>query len=180
MSRRVIRKSSRYCDLQAADLLQSLFVVELVCPSRVLWLVSAWVSDVPVVDNSAGGFVGIDPAWDARQIRLSELLVALAARGTQIVVAANTDDHNRAFAERLHSASRQFGVDELVQVGLHPRLHAKGLLGDDYHLHGSMNFTHNGLRILTEELVLELDPDYVQRTRLDYLEWFGPARTAHG
>jgi hypothetical protein len=179
MSRRVIRKSSRYCDLQAADLLQSLFVVEFICPSRVLWLVSAWVSDVPVLDNSAGGFVGIDPAWDVRQMRLSEVLVALAARGTQIVVAANTDDHNRAFVERLHSTSLQFGVGDLVQVGLHPHLHAKGLLGDDYHLHGSMNFTHNGLRILTEELVLDLDPDHVQRTRLDYLEWFGPAGADH-
>jgi hypothetical protein len=179
MSRRVIRKSSRYCDLQAADLLQSLFTVEFISPSRVLWLVSAWVSDIPVLDNSAGGFVGIDPAWDTRQMRLSEVLVALAARGTHIVVAANTDQHNRTFIERLHSASQQVGVDDLVQVGQHRDLHAKGLLGDDYHLHGSMNFTHNGLRILTEELVLDLDPDHVQRTRLDYLEWFGPARADH-
>ena len=41
MNQRVIRKSSRYCDVQAADLLQSLFAIELLAPSKILWLVSA-------------------------------------------------------------------------------------------------------------------------------------------
>jgi hypothetical protein len=38
-----------------------------------------------------------------------------------------------------------------------------------------MNFTHNGIRVLAEEIVLDLDRDHVQRTRLDYGEWFGPS-----
>ena len=33
------------------DLLQMLFLSELLAPSRCLWLVSPWISDIPVIDN---------------------------------------------------------------------------------------------------------------------------------
>jgi hypothetical protein len=159
--------------LQAADLLQSLFTIELLSPSVVLWLVSAWVSDVPVLDNTAGEFAGIDPAWAARRVRLSEVLVSLASRHCQVVIATNKDPHNRLFLDRLTALALQAGVPDAVHVNQHADLHVKGLLGDDYHLHGSMNFTHNGIHVLAEELVLELSTDHVQRTRIDYAEWFG-------
>jgi hypothetical protein len=174
VNRRVLRKSARYRDLHAADLLQSLLAVEFVCPSRVLWLVSAWVSDIPVLDNSSDGFAGIDPSWDPRRLRLSEVLVGLATRGTHVVVAVNTDNHNRSFLDQVRVGALRAGVGDLVLTRAYPDLHAKGLLGDDYHLYGSMNFTHNGLRVLAEELVLEVDPDHVQRARMHYLERYGP------
>jgi hypothetical protein len=179
VSRRVIRKSSRYCDLQASDLLQSLFATEFVCPSEVIWLVSAWISDIPVLDNSDGAFVGINPSWGPRKLRLSETLVALAGLGSAIVVVANEDPHNLAFFERLSAAAAGSGVQHLVNTEINPDLHSKGLVGDDYHLYGSMNFTHNGLTVLTEELVLELDSDHVQRTRFEFQEWYGPRNHEH-
>jgi PLD-like domain len=174
MTRRVIRKSSRYCDREAADLVQSLFAVELVSPSRTLWLASAWISDIPVLDNLAENFAGIDASWGPRQVRLSEVLVSLAARGSDVVVVTNQDDANWSFHERVRSRAVAAGAMSRLHLTQQVDLHAKGLLGDDFHLHGSMNFTHNGLRVLAEELVIELDRDHVERTRIDYRNFFGP------
>ncbi len=175
MSRRVIRKSARYCDAQVADLLQSIFAAELVSPSNVLWLVSAWVSDLPILDNRDASFSGYNSSWTSRQLRLSELLVAIADCGTNVVVVTNTDPHNEAFLQRLGLLATETGVRDLVTTTQMEDLHAKGLLGDQYHLHGSMNFTHNGVRVLAEEVVLELDPDHVQRAHLEYRDKYGPA-----
>jgi hypothetical protein len=175
VTRRVIRKSSRYCDLEASDLLQSLFAVELVAPSSILWLISGWISDVPVLDNSAEGFMGVDPGWGPRQIRLSEVLITLATRRSQIVVVTNEDDSNWPFLERLRSGASSQGALKSLHVRQLGDLHEKGLLSDDYHLHGSMNFTHNGLRILAEQLILETESDHVYRTRIDYQQLYGPA-----
>ena len=82
MTSRVIRKDSVYCNSQIRDLLQSLFAAEFICPSSHLWLVSAWVSDIPVLDNTGMGFAAISPRWGPRKIRLSEVLVELAAQGS--------------------------------------------------------------------------------------------------
>ena len=90
-----------------------------------------------------------------------------------MVVVTNKDPHNLRFIERVRGLAAQAGVPEALHIDQHEDLHAKGLLGDDYHLHGSMNFTHNGIRVLAEEIVLDLDADHVQRTRLDYLERVG-------
>ena len=170
--RRVIRKSSRYCDLHAADLLQSLFAVECAAPSRTLWLVSAWISDIPILDNTSDGFRGIDAGWGQRSIRLSELLVFLARRGTHVVVVTNGDVHNVSFMQRVKTQATEQGVGDLLQTSQQEDLHAKGMLGDGYYLHGSMNITHNGVHVLAEDLALELDADLVERTRLEYLEWY--------
>ena len=174
MSGRVIRKSSRYCEVQVADLLQSLFAAELVCPSNILWMVSAWISDLPVIDNRDASFSGYDTSWTNRPIRLSELLIALAEYGTQVVVVTNTDPHNETFVHRLGLLAQEAGVNDNVTVLQRKDLHVKGLLGDGYHLHGSMNFTHNGVRVLTEEVILETDTDYVQRAHLAYRDNYGP------
>ena len=54
---------------------------ELLLPSRDLWLVSAWISDVPVVDNSGGQFATVAPEWPRSRIRLVPVLPAEAADG---------------------------------------------------------------------------------------------------
>lgn len=174
MSRRVIRKTARYCDLQVTDLLQSLFAAELMSPSEVLWLVSAWVSDLPIIDNRDASFTDFDPSWTNRPLRLSEVLGSLAERGSRVVVVTNTDPHNEGFLHRLETLTAERGISDLISTDQQDDLHVKGLLGDEFHLHGSMNLTHNGVRVLAEEVVLELNTDHVQRAHLEYRDKYGP------
>jgi len=174
MRPRVIRKDSVYCASQIKDLLQSLFAAEFICPSSHLWLVSAWVSDIPVLDNTGMDFAGISSGWGARSLRLSEVLVELAGQGSTVIVVTNDDLHNEAFKQRLLMKAEMVGVRESVHAFEKEVLHTKALLGDTYYLDGSMNFTQNGIQVNDETVKLVLDPNDVQTARIDYLDRYKP------
>jgi hypothetical protein len=149
---------------EAADLLQAIFAAELLSPSRSLWLVSPWISDIPILDNRANAFLSLEPAWAETRVRLSAVLLKLASLGTRVVVATRPIPHNTAFITVLRDGDVAAGPRPVVhQAG---ELHEKGILGDSYHLGGSMNITHNGISVNDESLQYQTDPWEVARTRI--------------
>jgi phosphatidylserine/phosphatidylglycerophosphate/cardiolipin synthase-like enzyme len=179
MSRRQIFKGRNRAEHDVEHLLQSILAAELISPSELLWLVSPWVSDVAVLDNRSGALTGLEPTWASRSISLVEVLVALLGRGTRIVVATRTDAHNRRFLDRLAAGARAAGVDERLRIlqDERERLHEKGLLGDDYYLSGSMNFTQSGIRLNDEAVKYELDEEAVARARVHFRQHYGAPGT---
>jgi hypothetical protein len=147
---------SRFGTRQIADLLQVVFAGELLAPSQQLWLVSPWVSDIPVLDNRGNGFTTLVPEWGRARVRLSTVLLYLAERGAIVHVATRADEpHNADFLNRLASAGA--GVPNL-RVHVAAELHDKGILGDAFYLAGSMNFTYSGISINQEALHFSTDP----------------------
>jgi hypothetical protein len=136
------------------DLLQSIFAAELLVPSTQLWIVSPWISDIPLIDNEAGSFSSIEPEWPPIRIRFSQVLQALIERGTRITIATRDVDHNRPFRDALESL---VSATTLTFVYAE-ELHEKGILGDAFFLNGSMNFTYNGVHVNSEILHLITDP----------------------
>ena len=43
---------SRFGSRHVADLLQAIFAAEILRPSARMWIVSPWISDIPVLDNT--------------------------------------------------------------------------------------------------------------------------------
>lgn len=138
------------------DLLQSLFVAELIHPSPKLWLFFAWISDVDIVDNSARQFAALEPDWPAGPIRLSQVLRTLLDRGMEVRLIIREHGHNDYFIARLQALKARYG--DQVKWTIERSFHAKGLLGVDYFLSGSMNLTLNGISVNGEHLVLRTDP----------------------
>jgi hypothetical protein len=151
------------------DLLQALFVAELLQPSRCLWLVSPWISDIPVLDNRAGGFSSLEPGWPRAGVRLSQVLHRLLRQGTAVVIASRPLEHNRALRERLQGEAAGLPL-ALPQA---EELHAKGILGDGYFLSGSMNFTSNGITLNEEVLTYITDPAEVARQHVLFQDRWG-------
>ena len=147
------------------DLLQSLFVAELIHPSPKLWLFFAWISDVEIIDNSAREFVALEPDWPAAPIRLSQVLRALLARGVSIRLVIRADGHNDYFIARLQALRARHG--DQISWTVEKSFHAKGLLGADYFLSGSMNLTLNGISINGEHLVLRTEPAAVAEQSIE-------------
>lgn len=146
---------SRFGTRQVSDLLQIVFAAELLSPSRRLWIVSPWISDIPVLDNRANGFTTLVPEWSRARVRLSDILLHLAQRGTVVHVATRSDEpHNTEFLERLARLEEAAGN---VRVHTAAELHDKGILGDGFYLAGSMNFTHSGISINQEALHFTTD-----------------------
>jgi phosphatidylserine/phosphatidylglycerophosphate/cardiolipin synthase-like enzyme len=160
-SSRVIH--SRAGDKQIPDLLAMVFASELLRPSSDIWLVSPWISDIPILDNRADRFVTIDPAWSRRQVPLSQVLTRLRADGARVRVATRDIDTNRHFLETLSRVSTAAGSP--IRVYCNDELHEKGLVTDRCFLSGSMNFTFNGITINQESVHLYTDHDAVARAR---------------
>src|SRR3954447_19129991 len=107
---RHIHKSSWRCQDEVKELLQAVFVGEMLAPSRCLWLASPWLSDIPIIDNRAGGFDALDSSWGPRVLRLAEVLRRCLRVGTTLVVATRPVAHNRPFLSQLELAGAELGV----------------------------------------------------------------------
>jgi hypothetical protein len=147
------------------DLFQNLFIAELIHPSPKLWLFFAWISDVEIIDNSAREFAALEPDWPATPIRLSQVLRALLSRGVELRLVIRADGHNDYFIARLQTLKARFG--DQIKWTVEKSFHAKGLLGADYFLSGSMNLTLNGISINGEHLVLRTDPAAVAEQSIE-------------
>jgi hypothetical protein len=147
------------------DLLQSLFVLEAVRPSQPLWLLSAWVTDAPIINNGARQFAAIDPEWTAGTVTLVRVLRTILERGGHINVITRRHDWNNAFIEEMRRFQRDFPVR--LALLTEDDFHDKGLLGDDYELAGSMNFTRKGIEVNSEHLILRTDRRIIAERRLE-------------
>lgn len=160
---------SRLTSRQVPDLLQTIFVAELIAPSESLWLVSPWISDIPIIDNSANTFQALEPSWYRSKIRLSQVLASLTQYGTTVCVATRPDRHNTSFLETLRTKA------DLDYLKLHKaeELHSKGILSDSFYLAGSMNFTFNGVTVNQETLSYETDSAAIAEQKLNFRARWG-------
>lgn len=165
--RRQIHSSSRSVELR--DLLQSLFIGELLAPSRCIWLVSPWISDIPVIDNEANAFGQLAPEWPRSHVPLSTVVKRLLGVGTSIHVATRDEERNRSFLSVIDP------LRQTANLAIHTsdELHEKGLLGDDYYLSGSMNFTMSGIQINEEFVQLLTDPADIAQNRVILAQRWG-------
>jgi hypothetical protein len=176
MTSRYISKSKWQCRHEARDLVQGIFASELVAPSRCLWIVSPWISDVAVFENDALNFRLPDVGWGRRLVRLSEVVLELLRRDATVILATRPDQHNTIFLQQLEQACGDAGHTSRIRVHIAENLHEKGIVGDAFYLGGSMNLTHNGLEILEEVLHFTTDPEVIAQTRLRYFDRWGGAR----
>jgi hypothetical protein len=138
--------------------------MEALQPSKPLWLLSAWVTDAPVLDNSARQFSAIDPEWVAGPIYLSAVLGTMLNRGARVNVITRPHSINEPFVESMRRLQRRYG-GELALV-LEENFHDKGLVGDNYELAGSMNFTRKGIETNEEHLIFRTDPQVIAERHL--------------
>jgi phosphatidylserine/phosphatidylglycerophosphate/cardiolipin synthase-like enzyme len=147
-----------------ADFLQSLFVAEVIRPSRRLWISSPWLSDIELIDNSARQFASICPDWPTARVRLSTIFRSLLERGAEIVIIVNQSPHNGDLLDRLAPLTRLYSKQLRTITDLN--VHEKGILGDGYTLNGSMNLTYGGIKINEELLIYRTDPEMVAERRV--------------
>lgn len=171
---RVIRKAQTHSSGEARELLATLLATELVCPSKCIWFISPWITDLPIVDNSAGTFGPLSP-WGSRPTTLAEVLISLAIGGSTIVIGTTPDPHNRSFITRMRSLADDQRVSEkiLIKIDESNALHTKSVVSDDYAIVGSMNLTIGGIDVREEYIELKTDQAFVSQARIDCFERFG-------
>jgi hypothetical protein len=150
MKSRTLHQSSRRYLSQVRECLISLFALELLHPSSELFLYSAWITDLEIIDNQFGQFRALLPEEDGSNVTLSRLLNVLGERGMNIHVAVRKDRINVSFLERLSKTSNI----QYVEV---PDLHQKILVTERALITGSMNFTYAGVYKNSENTEFTID-----------------------
>lgn len=153
------------------ELLQSMFVAEMLISNGELWIVSPWISNVVLIDNRSGNFDSLNPEWGRREVRLVDVLIALMIRGTVVRIITRSDETNRAFVGKLSDTASQLALDGQVSVTVREQLHTKGVLLSNSLLMGSMNLTYNGMVINDEWVEFSLDQEDLARTRLEFEQY---------
>ncbi len=156
------------------ELLQMMFVSELLILSSEVWIVSPWVGNVSLIDNRAGEFDTLNPEWSRKEVRLIETLVALMTREVRVVIVTRDIENNKAFLEAVEYASREQGLESRLRIIKKKELHTKGILLSRSLLMGSMNLTYSGIEINDESIQYSIDREDIAKTRIEFLEYLGP------
>jgi len=151
------------------ELLEGLFVAELLVPSDTVWLVSPWITDIDILDNRCGQFSSLVPTWGLRRIRLSEVFAQIMDQSVVHIV-ARPDPHNDSFLRKMSDLSKASDSADNLRVTIRDALHLKGLLGHDYYLSGSMNLTYNGVEVNHEGVSLDRSPIAIAEARIHFQE----------
>lgn len=166
MSRRIIFKVGLSAQQEVRDLLQSIFVLELLAPSGSLLITSPWISaELGVIDNRFGRFDDLLPEAGPRWVTLAEVLSQLSLAGSKVVVVTRPDARNEAFLSRLRYLCGDSSMVPTIHKAEAENFHIKGLLGDGFWLKGSMNLTFSGVEINDELVEYTVDEAEVAKAR---------------
>ncbi|GAB3446556.1 hypothetical protein GCM10027517_28960 [Phycicoccus ginsengisoli] len=156
--------------LAIGDLLTSALLSELCHPSDELWIVSGWITDIPVLSNKHGQYDAVLGSVARSSLLLTDVLAELAVRGTQLHVALRSVEHNSRFRDRLRDRVRRDRLSFYKSVDLHEKI----LVGEDWVMKGSMNFTWNGVQQNEESIDFSYDKAIASFERLELrTRWIG-------
>jgi len=164
-------RTSPVTGIRVDPVLTAVLLAELLTPSPEIWLISAWISDVPAVDNRRGDYDSLISDASARVYQLSEILGILTERDTRLTVVTRNVAENESFLTRLDRAA----IPERLRVFRDPDVHEKTFCGCNWLLSGSMNFTFNGMTVNDEFVTYKLDDIAAAQARIDFAHRWTPS-----
>jgi len=176
MTERNILRSSVTSKTDVEDFFRIFWANELLVPSTRIWLVSPWISDVPVFDNGMGDFSGLCPSWPRRVIKLTDVIARLLELEVDITIATRSVSHNdERFLPKLAEMTAHGEAKTLLHIiqESQDQLHVKGFLTSKYFVSGSMNLTYGGMVVNDEYVSVNTDPQIVATARIKFREIYG-------
>ena len=175
MTQRRIFKTKSVGSVVLKELMQNIFVAELLNPSqKLVWIVSPWVSDVPLIDNRGGNFDIVNPDWRGQIVNLQDVILHMLSLETEIRLITNQEKHNDSFLRKLKMRLSETSDKKNISISQIETLHVKkGLLNDHGCLDGSMNITYQGVEINDEQVVYNSGSSIVDEERLIFAHHYG-------
>ena len=165
MANRMIKTRARGGAVQLLDCLASLFTLQLLAPSGRFYLISPRLGDMVLLESHFGQFRALMPQIGQTELRLSDALRALAARGTQLrVLASGGEQQTESFLARLGPEISARMISGLTE---------RGLIGESFYLRGSLEFTSDGVATNEDRVELTTDPAEVARAMLEADQMWG-------
>lgn len=151
------------------ELLQTMFVAEIIQFGDSIWIVSPWISDVVLIDNRSGNFDTLDHEWGRREVRLTDVLVTIMTFGTEVnIVTRGDQESSLTFVNNLSDVLKRRGLTNGLKFKFLNQLHTKGILLTNGLLIGSMNLTYSGLSMNDEYIEFCVEKEVISEARLEF------------
>ena len=134
------------------ELLVHICIAEFMNPSKEFWIISPWVSDVSILDNTSSNFDILNPDWRGRYIKLSEIIIKILSNGTNVFLITRPDIKNIPFINLIKNKTSEEGLIGGLVIKERELLHSKGIVSQHGCLSGSMNITVSGLEFNEENI----------------------------
>lgn len=164
-SARRIFSGNRTSRSELAELVQWLFVAELLTPSEQVWFMAPRIDNTQIFDNFGGTFDALDPSWGHRKVRLLDLVLRMAGAGTRVFVVNQASDTASPFFVELSAAVDDHGLDHVVQVQTRPWLCSPGILTGHGLLRGTLELGVDMIRMVDEVVTFETNVDELAAAR---------------
>lgn len=139
------------------DSLATLLSLEGIMPSKEIYIISPWISNSPIIENDYNKFLDIFPFSQGNRIYLADILCTYIFKGSKVRLICNTD--NKSTKEFINQIKRN-PQGEKIEIRRLRDNHEKGMVTDNFYLHGSMNFTFSGININGENIrIVTEQPD---------------------
>lgn len=166
---RKIFKSAITSQHAVREVLAMVFAQELLVPSKEVFIVAPWISNIVIFDSRVGQYATLNPEWAKREISLVEVLGAIAANGTVLHMHTRPAEHNRTFKRRIHETLGDAGLSEqLIWVDGNAALHTKGIWTELALVDGSMNLTERGVSVNDEAVSVTFDREQIAAARVHF------------
>ena len=165
---RQIFKNATMGQNAAREVLAMVFAREVLVPSKELFLVEPWISDVVLFDNRSGEFDALCPDWGHREVRLVDIIQQLSIAGVLIYVVLRPETHNRRFTSKLGDALADSASSQQCCVTEVEYLHTKGILSDHALILGSMNLTEHGVALNDEQISVSFEQQEIADARVHF------------
>ena len=173
MTSRTLQKHRGRVRNEARELLQSFFLAELIDPSSTLWIVSPWLRNIELLDNSGGAFDMLLGDAPRRMLRLSDIVGSLLLANVRIVIAIRSPRDDGGLTPELVEMARNMDRSQQLRVTEESNLHSKGIVGDHAAIMGSMNVTFAGLDTHSELLHFTTESEQVAQLALEFSAMYG-------
>lgn len=161
MANRIIRSNKQSTIL--SDSLASLLILEAINPSKEIYIISPWITNSKILDNSNNDYSDLFHLAQGSNINLIDILNTYAFLGSKIKIICNRNEPSTQEFIKLVK-TRNY---ENIEFRYLDRDHEKGMVTENFYIHGSMNFTFNGIHINGEKVRITTDTHDINSATLD-------------
>lgn len=140
------------------DYLLSLFLIEMIQPSAELYVTAPFLSNAPFLKNYEQQYEAMFPFAKGNTIYFTDILEMIAWKGTSIRIICDP--------QREETKSVLAALQGKAEFRFLENNHDKGIVSENFYLHGSMNFTYRGLYVNHESVRVTDDASEVRKAML--------------
>jgi hypothetical protein len=161
---RIIQARIRSSAVQTADMIASLFALELLHPSKQLFLGAPLLRNSPILPNGLRQFSSLLLETEAGSLSLAASLALLAERGTSVCLMLG--------GARPSSEEFLTLLPPPIETRMATPLHFRGLCSEHFCLRGTLRFSSDGIDVGDDQLELITEPELVNRLLLEVTQYW--------